>query len=335
MNHESDENYKDGSFMDDLTDSVQLTAGIFKDLLPLININDYEQPMMQLIGTLLDSNLIHGTDYESYQPKILLEAKQLLKKELVTEKNKAIERAQKNQSAKYSANDEDKEIGNTQLSLYAKLLLPFYEKNQAVKQLFNQMLSSRDKKLKFVTTQLLLKDRKQVPDTLISYFAKLDAYRYELYSFLKDNNLLKMFPQVWNNHIELAKSKLYTLSGFDKPDSLVYIDQIIVYQKDRKGLVCFFKYKQKKDDMNWKLTSVGLLPPDPVQFEWADEKDDSFDKNYNFTSFNEGKLNEEQPLKDQLLKAVRKLKYAMRKSAAEFYENDDTANESYKVSFKE
>ena len=144
-----------------------------------------------------------------------------------------------------------------------------------------------------------------------------------------------MFPATWNNHIDLAKSKLYTLSGFEKPDSLVFIDQLLIDQKDRKGVVCFFKYKQKKGDVSWKLTSVGLLPSNPTQFEWDDAKDDSFDKNYNFTNSNEGKLNDEQPLKDQLAKAIRKIKYSMRKSAAEFYDSDDNASESYKVSFKE
>src|SRR5439155_9142007 len=72
--NDDDDDDQNGSFMDDLTDSLHLTAGIFKDILPLINVHDYEQPLMQLMGTLVDSNMIKANDYEPYQTKFLIEA---------------------------------------------------------------------------------------------------------------------------------------------------------------------------------------------------------------------------------------------------------------------
>ncbi|RYF84932.1 MAG: TraB/GumN family protein, partial [Chitinophagaceae bacterium] len=66
MDTSTDYNYMNGSFMDDLSDTLQLTAGIFKNLLPLINLNDYEQPVMDLAATLLDSSMIEAKAYEVY-----------------------------------------------------------------------------------------------------------------------------------------------------------------------------------------------------------------------------------------------------------------------------
>ena len=83
-----------GSFIDSLKDSLLLTQTIFKDLLPLMNINDYEPPMMDLLETMVDSNLVRPKDYEGYLPRFLLEAKHEMKKQVISEKNKSIEKAQ-------------------------------------------------------------------------------------------------------------------------------------------------------------------------------------------------------------------------------------------------
>ena len=120
--------YSDGSFMDNLTDSLKLTATIYKNLLPLINIDDYEQSIMSLTAKLLDSNLIQAKDYETYLPKLIIEAKQLLKKQVIQEKSIAIEKAQEKKEGQprfepYARSNGD--FGNRQLSLYASVLLQF------------------------------------------------------------------------------------------------------------------------------------------------------------------------------------------------------------------
>ncbi|MEI9943055.1 MAG: hypothetical protein WDN26_02440 [Chitinophagaceae bacterium] len=45
--------YNDGSFMDDLYDSLKLTRTILPDLLPLMNLDDYEGNMMHLLGKMV------------------------------------------------------------------------------------------------------------------------------------------------------------------------------------------------------------------------------------------------------------------------------------------
>jgi hypothetical protein len=319
-----DEDYGN-NFLDNLNDSLQLTASIFRDLLPLININDYEQPMMDLLGTLVDSSLVAAKDYEIYQSKFLLEAKQLLKKQIISEKNKEIEKAQKTDEEKQESyyDREDRDYGNSQLSLYATLLMPFWDKNPAVPQLINQLLNSNDKKLKYNTTMLLLHNKKTVPDTMFRYFAAMDDYRYDLYSDLKEKKMLNLFPDKYNNHISLAKSELLSMNSYNKPDTIVYVDRLPVQQKDRSGFVYFFKYKQKKEDNSWKLASVGIVPSDPKKFDF-DKKETYYEaQQFDFTDTKDVKLDEETPIKDQMKKALKKMQYSKRNSAAEFYRDEE------------
>jgi len=320
------------SFLSALSDSLKLTAAIAKDLLPLMNIDDYEQPVMELMGTLTDSNLLSAKDYEMYQSEFLIEAKQLLKKQVISEKNKSIEEAKKDDEDKvdYYNYGTDEDYGNKDLSLYATLLMPFWEKNPAVPQFINQLLKSKDKRLKYNTALLLLRNKKPLPDTMLNYFAAVDEYRYELYSDLKENKLVNLFPVAYNNQVQLAKSKmLKQQSGYNKPDSIVYIDKLPVQYKDRSGYVFFFKYKPKKDDINWKLASVGIIPSDPKQFEFEKENDYFKEMEYDFTEMTGTKIDTEIPIKDQLQKALKKILYSKRNSAAEFYRDENNMDVNY------
>ena len=323
-----DEDFRSQDFMDGLLDSLQLTATIFKDLLPLINVHDYEPTMMNLAATLVDSSLITGKDYESYQTKFLIEAKQLLKKQMIMEKNKAIEKAQKDgkdDSNIYNFSIKNDDSGNDELSLYATLLLPFMDKNESIGQLMNQMLKSNDNRLKYATAMLLLRNKKAIPDTLLKYFATSDDYRYELYSDLKRNHLSNLFPASFNNQLALAKSKLFEISSdYNKPDSLVYLDKFPVQYKERSGFVFFFKYKTDEDDNAWKIATVGIVPADAKKFEFDNPKQTFWQRRqYEFTELTNTKIDNETPLKDQLTKAFKKMLYSRRNSAAQFYKSEN------------
>jgi uncharacterized protein YbaP (TraB family) len=312
------------SFFDYLSDSIELTSSIFKGLLPLINIHDYEQPIMELMGNLVDSNRISPQDYELYQPKFLIEAKQLLKKQMINEKSKSIEKAQLDDETKNYFNGSEENNGNNQLSLYATLLMPFWDKNPAVKQLIVQLLKSDDRHLKYSTMLLLLRHKKQIPDSMLNYFAGLDEYRYNLYSDLQDMGMPALFPTAFNDYTGLAKSKLFSQNNdYNKPDSIVFIDKLPVTYKDQKGFVYFFKYRQKKDDNGWKLASVGLISSEPGRFDtrkkqiYYEEEDDDF-RQMSRTS-----IEEDVPIKTQLNKALKKMLYSKRNSAARFYSDED------------
>jgi uncharacterized protein YbaP (TraB family) len=333
-------NDDNGKFLDELSDSLKLTRTILPDLLPLLNLEDYKSAMMELLGEMVDSNLVKPKDYETYFSKFLLEAKQELKKQSIAEKKKAIEKAEEGKETKKKPGsyygDDESDSGNDDLGLYATLLLPFWDSNTAVQPLIQQMLKSNDKKLKYSTMLLLLKHNKPFPDTLLRYFGSLEEYRYELYTELKDLKRLDKFPALYNNHLDLGKSSLMDTKSYGKPDSVVYVDRIRTEYKGRKGFIYFYKYKAKKDDLTWKLAAAGLLPEDPKKFEFDDSTKlrmpdidlpfSSYKRYtiYSFTNFTETKLREDEPLADQLNRMLKKMIYSRRNSAKNFYEEENS-----------
>jgi uncharacterized protein YbaP (TraB family) len=334
-----------GDFMDELSDSLQLTKTILPDLLPLLNLDDYKDDMMKLLGEMVDSSVLKPADYDMYYSKFMLEARQELKKQSIAEKKKAIEKAEeskedKNRQDAFIEKEED-DYGNDDLSLYANLLLPFWESKPAVQPLFQQMLKSGDKRLKYNTMMLLLKHDKAFPDTLLKYFAKLDEYRYELYSDLKEIKKFDKFPKIYNNHLDLGKSSLVYNKSYGRPDSIVFLERLAATFLNKKGFIYFYKYKDKKDDITWKLATVGLVPEAPGEFEFIDSIGNGvgrikfYLRNFNYgrlypydlTSFTETKLSEEVPLGKQLDQALKKLLYSRRQSAKEFYEDENNRSD--------
>ncbi len=326
----------EGTFLDALSDSLKLTRTILPDLLPLLNLQDYKRGIMSLLGQMVDSNLITTKDYEMYFSKFLVEAKQELKKQSIAEKRKAIQKAEaskeENKQPSYGPKEEDKDNGNDDLSLYACLLLPFSNTSPAVLPLLQQMLSSSDKKLKYNTLLLLLKNKRSYPDSLLTYFAELDEYRYQLYTDLKRLKLSGKFPSSFNNHIDLAKSSLLTKQLYQQPDSVVYIDRLKTQYLNKSGFVYFFKFKSKKDDISWMLATVGLVPEDPSAFEFEDSaitKNTGYSlynyqyNHYDFTAFSSTKIDEDEPMAAQLQKQLKKMLYSKRKSGKMFYEEDE------------
>lgn len=334
--------YGSGNFMDELYDSLQLTRTILPDLLPLLNLDDYKYSIMELLGKMVDSNLVKPKDYDTYFSKFFLEAKQELKKQSIAEKKKAIDKAEQDKEQKRNTyltiyEDDNKDYGNESLSLYATLLMPFWDAKPNVQPVINQMLASQDKRLKYQTMMLMIRNNKPYHDSLLKYFAGLDDYRYELYGDLNDIGKSQKFPAQYNTHQYLAKSKLLGEKLYGKPDSLVYIDRLSATVKGKTGWVYFFKYKNKKDDATWKMATVGLVPDDASKFEWDGNKSDVIVNEYtmvyettytgsaytyNFTGFSDTRIKEDQPVDVQLKKELKRMLYSRRNSARQFYNKE-------------
>ena len=332
--------YSNGDFLDELSDSLKLTRKILPDLLPLLNLEDYKSSMMRLLGQMVDSNLVTQRDYDMYFSKFLIEAKQELKKQSIAEKKKAIEKAEEDKEevnpSDYAYGDDEKDYGNDDLSLYARLLLPYWDSNPQVQTLIGQMLKSNDKRLKYNTMLLMISNNRAYPDTLLKYFGSLDDYRYELYSDLRDMKKPALFPAANNNHLDLGRSELLGTASYGKPDSVIFLERLPAEYKGKKGFIYFYKVKSKKDDLTWKIAMVGLVPEDPAKFEFPAETRNSpvvpnylfpgYNVNpYSFTTFTDTRLREDEELMPQLRKQLKKALYSRRKSAQQFYEDEDTS----------
>jgi hypothetical protein len=200
------------------------------------------------------------------------------------------------------------------------LILPFREKNPAVNQIIGQLLASGDKRLKYNTASLLLRNRLPVADSLIQFFAALDEFRYELYTDLKAVGKESLFPKAYRSQEQLGKSRLVTLQPYGRPDTIVYLDKLPMQDRGEEGFVYFFKYKDKKEDFAWKLATAGLYPKDSSQLTYAISRDNGFEEDDDLTQLTSVKLTSEKSEKEQLEKLCKKLQYSRRKSAAEFYQ---------------
>jgi hypothetical protein len=296
-----------------------------------VNLDDYKWKTMRLLGRMIDSNLVKPQDYEIYFSKFFIEAKQELRKQSISEKRKLIKKAaSKNLKEDEGDDDKNDDYGNEKLGLYAKLLLPFWEKNVNVPDLFQQMMRSDDKKLKYAIMLLLIRNNKPVADSTLNYFAAMDDYRYILYRDLKRMDRSKLFPVKYDNKSDLAKSKLIDSKTYGRPDSVVFLDKLPAKFKSEQGYVYFFKYKQRKDDLVWKIATAGLISKDPKHFEIEDTAISkkpviykngflSYNELYDLTFFTDTKLMADQPLSEQLDKQLKIMLYSHRKSAKEFY----------------
>jgi hypothetical protein len=177
---------------------------------------------------------------------------------------------------------------------------------------------------------LLIRNNKYVADSTLNSFAAMDDYRYDLYRDLRKMDRLEFFPAKYDAKTDLAKSKLIDSKTYGGPDSVEFLDKLPAKFKSEQGYVYFFKYKQRKDDLVWKLATVGLISKEPKHFEIEDtvvlkggvaHKNGflSYDDLYDFTSFTDTKLMADQPLSEQLDKQLKIMLYSHRKSAKEFY----------------
>jgi len=136
-----------------LYDTLSLAKTIFPEFLQLVNVDDYEDGVMNLLTALVDSGYLKASDYESHFSKFYLDAKQLLKKQVAREEKENIDKAgKKDKTPSYYPVDvlvdqEQMESGNDELDKYSVLLMPFYEKNQGVRDYFQQLLKTKDRQL--------------------------------------------------------------------------------------------------------------------------------------------------------------------------------------------
>ncbi len=310
--------YEYGSNLHILADTLALTRTLFPDLLQLLNLDDYRTPMLYLLRQLKDSGYLKGTDYESYMARFYLDGKQLLKKQLARENKERMEKAgRKDLGFGFMAADEEDESdcdeGNDELMNYAALLLPFRDDHPGIQKFFRDLMTSGDRKLLYECSILLLENKKLVPDSFFINYARLDRYRGNLYHDLDRLGLIGKFPTAFKTQEQIARSIVTgaTSGYYNKPDTLVYVDKLPVTYKNKKGFVHFFKYKEKRDDEEWKLASVGMQPEDQQKIDLEDDE---------FTEHDDRELENDQPIEKQIQEMLKEMINKKRPSATEFYD---------------
>ncbi len=341
-------NYRGGvgsSFMSILEDSLQLTRTILPDLLPLMNLDDYKPGILRLLAATVDSGLVKPKVYKDYFSTLQLAARQLLKKQVISEKQRQIEKDLKAADSEadnstagvdfLSSASPGSNEGNTDLSSYVSLLMPFYDTKESVRTFMSQVLGSQDDRLRYTTLLQLLTAGKPYPDSILGYFASKDRFSYELYRDLSDLGIPDKFPAAYRQQSRLVRSQLVFLNSYVNIDTLVLLDKLPATVRGQTGLVWFYKYKKNKSDANWKIASVGLVPSDSTKLSFAasrhgngagDDYDQDYSDNYDedsagndLTELGDTRYREEQNLNDQLSRILKRMVYSTHPSGRRFY----------------
>ena len=302
-------------FFEKFRDSLQLTCLLFPEILQLATIEDYKEPVIDLLSTLLDSNYISAKDYKDYFSKIYFDAKIEMKKQQNAEE-KLLE-----QQTRESFNEDEPESNNyisnnytaTDVDKYAELLLPFYDSVAALPKFFDKLLQSRDTALQLSTAILLIQNHKKVADSIINNIALKDNYRSDLYSDLEDINNEDLFPSTYKKQELIARSLL--MSGSKKDLAAIeFAGKVPVNLKNKKGYVYFFRYKNKKDD-GWQ---IGISGPQPFNAKEINTDDA-------LTALTGEKLTTDKTESEQFNEQLLKLILNQHKSARHFFEADESA----------
>jgi hypothetical protein len=322
-----------GNIWYSIYDSLSLARFLFPDILQLINLDDYKGDITELLTTMVDSGYVTSKEYEPYFSQFYAAAKQELKKEKARESQKAIaktENANKAENIKELTSynwENDNDVGNDLLHSYAVLLLQYWDKNAGVATFFDDLLELKNEKIRFNIMILLLRNKKQVPDSLLNFYAAQDDYRIDLYRKLKKEKLLIQFPAAYNNQLDLVKSAVINASYYEKYDTLALLDKLPVVYNNKKGVVYFFKYKNRKEEKSWKIVSYGTQPENISEFN-SDTYEFTSANTYYYGKNEEKKLDETKPVKEQLQKLLKIMLYKMHRSTAQFYNNDDAGTDA-------
>jgi len=297
-----------------IEDSLDLARQLFPELLQLLPVNDFKDRVQSLLVTLVDSNRVSASDYESYFTKIYFDGKIEMKKQLAKD-----ERAMQRENSKKEEDDElnSYEIsgGNASLDEYAVLLMPFYGRNQLVRKFFERMLYSRDKTVQLNAMIMFLKNKLPVPDSLLVNLAASDAYRWQLYYKLEKIGRTDKFPAAYRSQEAMARSLMLASKPYEKTDSVVFLYKQKSGYDSKEGFVYFFKYRSGKES-GWKIGISGLQPGDTSKLSTDDGLCRMTDK----------KLKPGESLDEQCRKQLQRILFGYHKSAKNFYGYDDYAS---------
>ena len=154
----------------------------------------------------------------------------------------------------------------------------------------------------------------EVKDSILLALAADDASRSSLYQGLTDIGQADRFPKRYKTQEDIARSLLVAAHGTDTLAAIICIDKAPTQFKQLKGNVYFFKYKLNKED-DWMLGLSGIQP--------TDHKTISTDGM--LTVLTGKKLRTDTPVLQQCQQQWRRLLLARRKSAANFFGDNDYA----------
>lgn len=274
-------------------DSLELKKELFPELLEYTSIQEYKEPIYNILAKLKDSSLIKTKDYKKYKKTIINDGKMEIKRSL-SEKSGY----QSRKSALYS---------------YVKLIFPF-RKESAAESFFQKLLDSENAEALTTYYALLEKAKEPIPAKLKN--KTLDEYKNQALLVDKLYALSLKKPYLTKEISQLKYAKSYLFSNVNIETGIDFIS--FVTQKDfetdkgKKGTIYFFKLDSKSEYGDSKKIYYVAFLETKKENELATEV--YFQSNYNGTYISENEKEEE--VIENVLKLV---KYKNRKRINSIY----------------
>ncbi len=305
------------NLMDHFSDTLELSKNYVKDLMTLTTLDDYKEPVTTLLVEMVDSSQVQPKAYKSFYKQLYVDARVALKKQIINDEAKMQEEIEALQNPEDAEKDNDDYDDNSYenshgLQDYAVLLMPFYDKEKNVQQFFTKLLQIDNKNLLLSTAELMLRNKKQVPQEVWEIITEEEKYRGKLYGSLKEMNRLDLFPAQHKNQTDIAKANLIAFSTFKKIDAIEYVGKDTTIDNNVAKLIYYFKYRVKSTD-EWKMGISGLQPLDPNEIE----------ENYKYTALTDKRLLESEPAMKQFKKQLQKLVYQNSYSGRYFFKDEE------------
>ena len=205
-------------------DSI-LALSLFPEILQLIPIEGYKQPILQLMVGMADSNRLPAAAYERYFTGLFPDAQILLKKQqLSDEKNDDDEEEYIVPSRASIVWDGSWQQMNSRplafgsrgfiprLDKYAELLAPFYER-PGVARWFSQLMQVKSLSVKHAAALILIRNNRPVPDSVLHALAADDWHRARLYDYLVQAGKANLFPAEFRDQASMARRYCLPVEG--------------------------------------------------------------------------------------------------------------------------
>ncbi|EDP70955.1 hypothetical protein FBALC1_00687 [Flavobacteriales bacterium ALC-1] len=232
-------------------DSLELKATLFPKILQYSTINEYKQPLYNLLVKVKDSGHIKLKTYSKYKNQLINDGKIEVKRSLGN-----------HNSYGYNSYSND-------LSTYVKLIFP-YRKETSSQDFFEKLLNVDDTSALVDYFILLTKHKESIPKKLKEKILDDEENQYLLLEKLNRAKLLSKLKSINISQQQFAKSKLLSIAQYEKEkDSVNFVlKRDFVTDKGKNAVMYFFKI-DKEDEYSGKSEILHYIsfikPKDPKQ----------------------------------------------------------------------
>lgn len=245
-----------------LEDSIELNKLLFPRLYELSSVPEYTDNVYEILAVLLEEEHIDKSFYEDKIDYLYRETKMEIKRfsnELIEDRESDYNYNSSLFSYGY--------LGNYKLNNLLRLLIPFYEKDERIRKIFEKMKTMNNIQSIAFTQRLLHEHDLKVEDSIWNNFYENNReLAFPIVMTLKETDNENLISTLGITTDSIAKSifLIKTDLALDKNDSLLQIQKIETAFKGEKLVVYVYKYqkesKYSKRASAWKLGIVGVLP---------------------------------------------------------------------------